>query len=214
MNSKIIGIIIAVVIIAAGGWYFTQNKTNNQTKGQNEQTGAMSTTSSSLKDLLALGKSQKCTFSVNTEDQNSSGTFYIAGGKSRGMITAQANGTNINSNILYDGDTSYMWQEGTNTGFKFKVNEQEAKDAQTQAQGNIDPNQKFDMQCEGWSADDSMFVVPNNINFQDFSSVMPQTPSTSANVDNQNNVDVNPADICAQLPEPAKSSCEASMKKQ
>ncbi len=213
--NKTIGIIVAIVVIAGGAFLLMNKKSDDTaTKGSSESAKMEDSEQSnlSLKSLMSSGKSQKCTFSMNENDSTGTGTFYIANGKSRGDITATVSGKSTTTHMISDGTTSYVWFDGSSTGFKTAINGDDLKAAQSQTQ-TVDPNKNYDFKCSGWSSDSSMFVTPSNVEFKEFN--MPVIPaasdssSTSAGANTMMNADT----VCAGLTGSAKEQCVAAMQK-
>lgn len=180
MNNKVMWV-VGIIIIAAIALYLimAKSKTGNEAAvntagnsavktGQNAATPA--TKASSLKDLLALGTSQKCTYS----DNGSQGTFYVSGGKSRGDFTSTVAGKSTGGHMIADGKTSYVWMDGEKQGFKMSLDasaQQQANAPASQSQG-VDVNKQMDYSCQAWSADNSMFTMPSGIEFVDLAEMM------------------------------------------
>lgn len=199
--NKTIGIILAIIIIAGGVYFFTKSGAKDDSSIKNEATtqGEVKSDNTSLKKLLALGQSQKCTFSSEEAGTSSKGTFYVSDGKSRGDFDVTTEGQTIASHMIYDGSTSWMWMDGQTTGFKMKVDENQSNTASAQS---VDPDKEYKFDCESWRADSSAFTPPSNVQFSDFSApVIPATTDTKMDT----------ASICNSLPEPAKSECLASV---
>lgn len=145
----------------------------------NPQASQSSTQNKSLFDLLSMAGSQKCTFS----DSNSSGTVYISDGKMRGDFQSQNEGKSGVSHMLNDGSYVYIWTDGQQNGYKMSlavVKQQQAQITESPSNGGsqAQPSQAVNMQqksnysCDPWSADSSMFTVPTNVTFTDYSSMM------------------------------------------
>src|SRR3989344_4398939 len=171
-NGKIAGVVIVIILIALVVWYFTSGRSKKDTKSGTETTQDQLAAESpkSLKELLALGKSQKCTYS----EANNQGMFYFADGKMRGDFTSSSNaGQTVQSHMMSDSEYMYSWSDGTESGIKIKIDaNQEAQS--TNQQSSVDVNRQMNYNCSSWSVDDSKFSLPTNIKFQDFNSMMPQ----------------------------------------
>lgn len=204
MNTKVIGIIAAVVVIAAGVWFFTQNKGTSEV--QNDTSSAQTETqltaeTTSLKELMSRGRDVKCTYDSAEEGK---GTIYASSGRARGDFEVTNDGKTSIGHMIASETTGYFWMEGETTGMKmmFDVNDQ----ASTNNQG-VDPNKDYNFRCDSWRADDSVFTPPANVEFQEFT--LPAVPAASTSTETQ----VDPSALCNSLPEPAKSQCISSLKK-
>jgi hypothetical protein len=195
MNKNLIIIVVAVLLLLGGGVFLMTSKkptpANNSTAaGSSNVTNEASpspeatTQSKSLKDLLGMGVSQKCTFAKNDNGSSTQGTIYIDNGQVRGDIVTVNGGQTVNTHMVVKNSTSYVWMEGQSNGFKMTFDPNAAASAQAKAQNNsVDPNEKVDYSCSGWSADTSVFSLPSSVTFSDFSKMaipsitVPQTGS-------------------------------------
>lgn len=207
MNTKIIAIVVAIIILlGAGGIFLYSQKQNPTTKSSTNPTptkAEQAISPTSLLDLLASGKTQSCTFSDKRDDGSSTeGTIYLTGTKMRGDIT------NITKDkktsmvyMIRDGDTTYIWGTDLPQGIKMTLS---ANDLKTNTQANQYVNTTAKYKCSGWTLDSSKFVVPTNIKFTDVSSIMPKTTGTTTQT--------GPGYSCAGITDPtAKAACENSL---
>ena len=213
MNKKIIWIVVAVVIVALAAFFLlkgnSSQNTNNVAAGaanaspQANANVSAATEQTSLKALLASGKSQKCTFQETDAGVTSQGTVYVGSGKMRGDFSANVQGKTQLSHMVVDNQTSYVWMDGIKTGFKMKTDAsaQANANANTQAQ-SVDPNKNMSFHCDNSSADDSMFKLPSDVEFSDMTSLT--TPGAGANAQAEA--------ACAVLSEPARTQCMAAIK--
>lgn len=172
MNTKIVGAIVAIVVLAGLGYFLVSKKSNNsqQTPENSSQTNQQPDTTASsspksLQDLLALGTTQKCSF----QDSTTSGTTYIANGKTRGDFSTTESGNVTSMHTIMDGKTSYTWIDGQTTGFKVAVNASSQSTSGSPSQG-VDASKKLDYNCSVWTTDNSMFDLPSGVQFTDLSS--------------------------------------------
>lgn len=207
MNGKIIGIIIAIVVIAGGAYLFTQkDKTsevasNTDTTQQAETTGAET---ASIKSLIDSGKTKQCTFTTVAEGSESKGTIYVADGKMRGDFNVVTKDVAVMSHTIFDGTTSFIWTDNAGDGIKMKVDPSEIGNSQNQS---VDVNKDFEFDCDSWNADSGKFVPPANVKFNE----MPTVPA-SATTPNSADTKAMQQAICNNLPEPSKSQCLAGIK--
>lgn len=179
--KTIIIVIAALAVIGGGAYYVTNNKNDDQKQSESSQSAEQNNgEQNSINSLLAQKKNVTCTFSSTDGSGNqTSGTVYIAGERMRGNFNYQASGeAEQKSNVLRDNEYQYFWQEGVETGFKMGISEMESSDDskkdnnQSQA---VDQNIKYDFDCSDWSVDESMFNVPDNVKFTDYSNQIEQT---------------------------------------
>lgn len=144
-----------------------------------EPTVSQQEISGSFLDLLKMNKSLECRFTYSDTESNTSGVTYISGNKLRGEFTAVQNGTEVNSFMVSDGEYFYTWSSSMpNQGFKLKVEgvtntkeeDGEKSTSKDSALSTIDKNYTYS--CKPWAADNSKFLVPTDVTFTDFSSMM------------------------------------------
>lgn len=219
MKKIILGVIVLLVLLVGGVLLNRAKPTSEVADNTAATTLAESQTNSttqstSLKSLLAMNKSQKCTF----DSESVSGTTYISSGKMRGDYIPKTGGSTPATHMIVDGTTSYMWMENQTTGYKMDFSAMQENptkgDINNTGQVNVDPNKSMNYSCSNWSTDANMFALPNNVQFADMSAMMDkyQTPPTIAPAPGNDNMDQMMA-ACNKLPEPAKTQCLASMKK-
>lgn len=219
MKKIILGVIVLLVLLV-GGVLLNRAKPTSEVADSTaaatlaETQTSPTTQNTSLKNLLAMNKSQKCTF----DTEYSSGTTYISSGKMRGDFSAKAGGQTQITHMIADGQTSYMWMEGQTTGYQMNFSAMQGNttkgEVNNTGQVNVDPSQSMNYNCSNWPTDASVFALPKNIQFTDMSAMMDtyQTPPTIAPIPGNDNMDQMTA-ACNKLPEPAKTQCLASMKK-
>lgn len=192
---------------------------------QSEPTSSKEKIQGSLFDLFNKGDNLTCTFSGTQVEQDISGTIYVSGKKMRGTFDIEMPQATITSNMLSDGEFMYSWSDLLPQGFKMKLSDVEA-----QANADVtDPKlskeaienmknfqQNFDYDCEKWDVDSSMFNVPGNITFTDFSLLMPtggDTGDTGADADGDGDSGSNMCGTCNMIPDPeAKAACLTNFK--
>lgn len=169
MNKKLL-IVVVVVLLLATGYYLMKGKTSGIPGVGSTET---SSGPKSLKELIAAGIAQKCTFSSTDESGSTEGTTYVAGGKMRGDFTNVISGKTTKSHMIVDGKTNYIWTDGEKTGFKVTVEDTsgagDTSVSQDTTQGSMDLNEKADYKCSSWVTDSSQFTPPSNVQFTDFS---------------------------------------------
>lgn len=171
MNNRIIAGIVVVIVIIAAVFLVTRNKGAKTEVASNteatSQASSASTESGSIKSLIAAGKSQKCTYSVQGDSGAASeGTIYVGDGKMRGDFTASS--MSGQTHMINMGDTTYMWSDDGKMAIKMAFDPNAAvananTGAQTSQSASIEENHDF--KCEGWSVDGSKFELPSGVNF-------------------------------------------------
>lgn len=181
------GLIVVVLLVLAGVGYFYYSKMKagsgeGAMMGSNEVKSGMM----SLKDLIAAGVPQKCTFSSTNDSGTNQGTTYVSGGRVRGDFTNTFSGKTTMSHMISDGKTSYIWTDGESTGYKMTVPETSASPGTAPSSeepamsGEGDLNQAADYNCSAWIPDNSMFTPPADVTFSDFSQMMQPSGAPTA----------------------------------
>lgn len=183
-TTKISLVIISALLLSA-----CNGKTptgTNQAAAPTEQSQ-----SSSIRDLIALGKNQQCTVSMSQTDDkgiktDTTGTIYISGknlAEQVQIVSSDPKVKTINMMMISDGTTMYTWdQSGTLPGMKLAIPTPAATGttpSNTQTQ-SVDLDKKFDMKCSNWAVDNSKFAVPTNIKFTDLTQLMKNIPTVPA----------------------------------
>ncbi|MFC1622056.1 hypothetical protein ACFL13_01590 [Patescibacteria group bacterium] len=145
--------------------------------GGPEGGGDESSITGSLKDLLGMGKSIKCTGEYSGEDGKMQMTVFVAKEKSYTEIDMEVpDQGDIKSYSIFDGEWFYMWGNMMN-GTKMKIDDiQEMADENDQyesGQGNTKGfNKDYDYKCRPWIPDNSKFTPPSDIEFVDMTQMM------------------------------------------
>ncbi len=172
MNKKYLLIgIIALLLLIGGYFVFKKSSPTNSPGNQNSQAPK------SLKDLFTAGIAQKCTFSTGGDSSAQDGTTYIANGKLRGDFVTDIDGKSTQTHMIVVSNTSYIWMDGQNTGFKSTFNPSDYEAAESGDSGKdttagLDFNKQADYKCSAWVVDDSLFTPPVDVKFSDFSELM------------------------------------------
>src|SRR6188508_2649025 len=94
--GKVVGIVVAVLVIGALVWFAMGKKSSPST--QSEKTletqsdePTQTTSNKSLKDLMAAGSTVSCSFS----DSGNTGTVFAANGKARTDFTSLSGGQTV-----------------------------------------------------------------------------------------------------------------------
>jgi uncharacterized protein YceK len=170
--------VIVVSLLVLGGCGTATTLTNTVPTTAKTQAGSVAT---SLKDLLAGGKDQKCTWTLNENGSSMSGTLLISGKKFKQEIIITDPETKAENQMfsLSDGESLYTWGTAMGTqGFKTSIAETQnvATDssATTPAQGKVDLSKQYQYQCEPWTVSETDLTVPTNITFTDMANQLKQ----------------------------------------
>lgn len=215
-NTLYIVIGIILLLLVGGGAFFLMNKNSSpeiatQTQPGQIETQTGSSVQSTLKDLLAGGKAQKCIFSDKMENTDISGTMYLAGKRMRGDFNSVVEGKTMGSHMIFENNTAYNWSDGQTTGMMFKMDPNEVQKTQSDGAPNqqFDPNKVVDYKCSGWSADNSMFTPPSNVKFNDLSAL---TAPSGALLSPGGQGNFNMCATCDNLAGDKKLECRTALK--
>lgn len=185
MSKKIIIAIVVIILFLLGGAAFVMSMkkkspvapatTSITQTTTNKVEDSTATGPKSLKDLLAAGVPQKCTFKDLSNSVDMQGTSYISGGKVRGDFSTTVEGKTTSGHSIFDGKTSYVWMDGTSTGFKMEIDPSLTTAPESNNQQGLDLNKSIDYSCSPWLTDQSLFNPPEDVTFTSFS-----VPTTSA----------------------------------
>lgn len=153
----------AIIVVVAVGFYFIKGGGNLATLGN-----------TSLRDLLASGQSQKCTF----DNGQASGTIYVGAGKMRGDFSAKSGEENSQSHMIISNNIAYVWVEGLGQGYRMPFESLSGQGAQ--ANGGIDADARVATKCEGWQAIETSFELPANVVFSEIGA-----PAANTNTNTQ-----------------------------
>ncbi len=182
MNTKIILGVIVVAIACGAFFYFKKVDAPSVAPATVEAPAEEKQAPRSLRDLLALGQSQKCTFTSTVENSTNTGTVYISGNNMRGDFISQVSGPSgakIASHMINDGKEMRMWTDGETMGFLMDVSaegstsDSDTTTSNTEYQTPIDlDDTETDYRCESWSVNASFFVPPTNVTFHSMADMM------------------------------------------
>lgn len=177
-NRIVIGILVVVALVLSGaGFTWIKNQSSQPTvtsspmaSAQVQSSVSVQAQQLSLMDLWKSQSSQKCTFSDTST--KTSGTVYVSDGKVRGDFRINSQGQVLNSHMIVDGQTSYIWSDGMGQGMKIAMDKFASTPTATQS-SQVDINKKTDYRCENWNTDNTVFTIPADMQFNDMSSLVP-----------------------------------------
>jgi hypothetical protein len=229
-TTKIIVIVVILILLGGGAFYLFHK--SQKAAMQSEQTtmqpqsGQMTTQKKSLFDFFSMAGSQKCTFT--NKENGGSGIVYTSSGKMRGDFQSVDNGKTMASHMINDGKYIYYWSDGAKSGYKMSLDFVKQQAAQvSMAPGNsssqqqtpsqaVNMKQQDDYSCSPWSEDASLFVLPTDVSFTDYSAMMQgamhgTTPPAGAAMTNQQKQ--SECAQCDQVPAGAmRNQCKAALK--
>jgi len=175
---------------------------------EQEDTDSLSGTAT-LKSLFSRNESMRCDVSYSGPENEVSGTLYSAADQLKfrwDFVTTTKSSGDIESHMIRDGDTQYMWSSQMSQGMKMTV-DPESLSTNMEAEESIDYNQNVSYECDAWSEDASAFEPPTNIEFQSFGG----NSGSGAQMDMQGQAEFDGCSACAQISDGnAKEQCLAS----
>lgn len=214
MNNTFLYVAVALVVAAGGYGYYSYSQ-RGASLGENTQlSGEMAEGGFSLRQLLAAGEPQKCTFTDSTDVADTSGTVFVANGKMKGEFDAvtKIDGGTQKAYMVVDGETVYSWTSVYPQGVKTNISSSVSGDSSQKSA--VDYDKKVDYHCEPWTPDMSVFELPSTVTFMEFN--QPATgASASGSAAAGTTVTPSPANACAacdSLPNAqAKQQCRAAL---
>lgn len=190
-NTKLIGIIVAAVLVvglAVGSFFVFFNEDDSGVNSETAEQQSGGSSQSSINDLLARAENVTCTFSY-TDDQSgtvSSGTVYIASGErmSGDFVSAVAGQEQQITGMIQTAEKIYTWDKNTKQGVEytkgaFDSSDQEGQEQQPNEDEAVDRDQDYDFSCQKWSVDDGKFNPPSDVTFTNFDQELQQAQELS-----------------------------------
>lgn len=137
-----------------------------------------------LRGLVTGQESLTCTFSSEEEGMASDGVIYVAGGRMRGDFTSTYDGVTTMSHMMVSDSTSYFWNEGETEGMMMAWSEEDEEELEAMMEegeeaveeeeigGPFDADADVDYKCDSWNVDETMFTLPEGVEFADFEAIM------------------------------------------
>lgn len=211
-----VGVVVLAVVAIVGYLLIDKPQTqapNSVNSVNNTSNGNSAATS--LRNLMAMGQNQQCTFT--DVDTGSNGTVYVSNSKMRGDFVSISDSTTVNGHMIVDGDNMYIWTDGEAQGFKASMSASEEVASQIEdnmggsANSAVDVNAEFDYECSSWSVDNSKFTLPNGVEFQDFSAMMEGVGEMMEENSSSEEGSSDQCGICDSVPAESQAQCRAAL---
>lgn len=165
-------LLLATVMLSACGKK-TEQIGNSATP--TETTKTENKVEKSIKELLGMGISQKCSYEINEDGQKMKGEILVGNGGKFKQITevSEEKGT-MKINVISDGTYVYYWNEAMKgVGSKMKIDSvEQVKVTGTPEEEKVDMNKKINYSCNPINLSESDFALPSGIKFVDLSETM------------------------------------------
>lgn len=164
MNKKIIIAVIVSLLVLAGGVYYMKFKSGSQNKNNTNLTSDSKNIFTSVKDALSKKLTLVCEFK---DDSGVSTKSFLKNGAVRVSSTSEF--------ILKD-KKMYMWDLKTKQGFVYDI--PDTTNAGTtggeinQSESYLNMIEKYKDSCKVATIEDSYFVPPTDVKFQDMSKLL------------------------------------------
>ncbi|MDD4938078.1 MAG: hypothetical protein PHX34_03645 [Candidatus Shapirobacteria bacterium] len=174
-----ISLLVISCLVLSGCSLQTQTNQSNSNKNQPESNKSMS-----LKDLISLGVAQKCTWTVNDDNNQVTGEILIKDKKFKQTTKINNPNGQTEFNAISDGQWMYTWSNDSTTGnmaFKMKIEDPENQ-SDNQNPSSVDWEKQYNYSCSPTTVSDQDFSLPSGIEFMDineFSQNMGNAFSTS-----------------------------------
>lgn len=180
---------------------------NQQTEENSQQETAFT---GSMWELLGR-QSVECTWDQSDEEGQSQGRIYVDGQRMAGNMSANYGGEVMNMQMMSDGEWMYQWSEGTNQGTKMNLDSLEQMSDDTQEpESEVESedmealSQDYNYECQPWQVNESVFSLPQDVEFTDLSQMMMQVENLPQ-LDGQNGGNL--CAVCESLPTEARQAC-------
>ena len=170
--NKTIMYVVGGIVVVGGIAVFLMNKTAGPVAPGGDANTPAPGAQMSMRELLGFGGAQRCTFTNKVENSESSGVVYVSGGKMRGDFTSLAAGQAIQSHMIVDGETSYVWSDAAPQGMKISFADMNAQGGTNSGQ-SVDVNEKVGYSCGAWAVDANVFALPTGVTFSDLGAILP-----------------------------------------
>lgn len=223
MNTKTIGIGIAVLVVLAGiigGTAIYNEKKQATVKNDTAVVApapapepapapvAPATESKSFKEILSTGGNVQCTFSDTADaSTETNGSIISNGSMMRGNFQTQTDGKSMTGHMIMRDGYMYSWFDASQDGVKIKLDADKKSD--TTGSNNVDADRKMNITCTPWSEDASQFILPSDRQFQDLSSFINDgiKADTSGSVKTEGSTNASQCAVCDNLTGTQKTQC-------
>lgn len=181
-------ILVGAVVLGAGAYFLSQNKgqlptaqpeqQNQQESTSGQDSGQQERFTGTLKKMLGLGKSLKCSWRRGEEG---SGTTWVKNEMFYNEVTSEGQ----QGRVIFKDDCMWSWQEGKTQGVKMcfspeqademlsgeTESSQESEDSQTETtEANVPTDVEYN--CQPAVVSDAKFNPPKDIQFMDMDQLM------------------------------------------
>ncbi len=177
MNTKVISLIVAGVILIGGGALYLSSRSAatpadvsdsgaqaTDTTARVSAGDATTTTAANLADLVMGGGNYQCAVAITMPSVTSNGTVFVSGKDIRASFQSTAMGRNISTDMLQTGGFVYTWTNLVAQGSKAAI-VQNVNPLAFTGQTNYAASDNFKYNCKSWVPERTTFAVPASITF-------------------------------------------------
>lgn len=176
-------IILAVLCIGSGVWYFTDAHSNSSldtAQLQAPESSEVFSGTNSFNELLARGENLRCEFTASDETMSSAGTFYIAENRFRiDAITTMPEGES-ETHMLATDDNFYVWNISQYGTFAFMI-ERDETELQNSESNTMDMDRKITYDCTNRKPAEDILTPPTDIEFTSMSDMFNAVTTDTSN---------------------------------
>jgi hypothetical protein len=155
----------------------------------------------SLRDLLALGKPQQCSFEQTEDEVRTAGTILVADGRMRADFATSADGVEQAGHMIVKDETVFIWLDGQANGMTMALNFAAEDKQDNQGPLNFEArNVEYD--CRNWRENSFVFNQPANIEFVDLSAMLGASAESAGDAQ---------CAVCDQLSGSQKDQCRLAL---
>ena len=179
-----------------------QNQGSNQES--NESGSGDGNYFETMTDLMARGKSMKCTYTQDLNEADAemaTGVVYMADKNARVEITVKGvDHPDAKMYAIIDQNWHYSWVEGSSKGYKMTP---EAAEMDAEMKKSVsDMSKEIDFKCKSWKKDNSKFEAPSNIVFEDLSEMMAGLEDMPSQEEMEADANKMICELCQNAPDP------------
>lgn len=215
--NKTIAVVLGVIVLAVGVYFFmstpaagpvVEDGTVSDTSGE-EETSVRSSGEGTFAEVLALGENITCDFTYTDPETGgeTEGTVFVAGERVRGDFAMTQEGEEYSFNTIQDGEYGYTWGSGPMGAMAMKFALQKDDTVASTEESSQDPfetDARVTYECDRWSVDESKFVPPADVEFQDFTEATMQ-------IDASTDMKAAQCAACEQVPAESRAQCLAAL---
>ena len=170
--KKVLPVIFVLALLGIGGYYFVMGKKtapadqSGLTASGQTESGKNGVVISSIKEAMAGMQPIECDY---TDEQGNQVKAMVKGENIK-VSGYAASETGAKGSALIKGNTMYIWEEGAKTGMMMTVDrEAAAEQSENKKDETIQGLEKYKDSCRRGGFSDSVFEVPADVKFSDFS---------------------------------------------